>query len=57
MKVGGLKCCKGVRLYDGSPELASGLSPRSLRDLRKDHGSTIVNDGELDSLFLVKDCD
>ena len=55
VKVGGLKHCKGVRLYDGSPELASGLFPRILRGLRKDHRSATMIDGESDSLFLIKD--
>ena len=55
MKVDGLKHCKGVRLYDDSPEPTTGLLPRSLRDLRKDHESATVNGSEIDSLSSVKD--
>ena len=43
VKVDGLKCHKGVRLCNDSPEPASGPSPQSRRDLRRGHGSTTVN--------------
>ena len=39
----GLRRRKGVRLYNDSPELTSGSSPKSRRDLRKGHGSATVN--------------
>ena len=48
VKGDGLKCCKGVRLYDDSPEPTSGLSPRSLQDLHKDRISSTMNDSESD---------
>ena len=57
VKADGLKHCKGVRLYDDSPEPTSGPLPRSLRDLLRDRGSATVNDSELDSLSFVEDCD
>ena len=56
VKVDGLKRCKGVRLYDDSPEPTSGPSPRSLRDLLRDRRSAIVNDSKSDSLSPLKDC-
>jgi hypothetical protein len=57
VKADGLKRYKGVRLYDDSPKLTSGPLPRSLRDLLRDHGSTIVNIGESNSLSLEEDYD
>ena len=57
VNVDGLKRCKGVRLYDDSPEPTSGPSPRSLRDLHRDRRSTTVNDSELEPLSSVKNCD
>ena len=43
VKVIGLRRCKGVRLYNDSPELTSGPSPQSRRDLRKGRRSATVN--------------
>ena len=43
VKADGLKCRKGVRLCNDSPEPASGLSPRSRRDLRRGRRSATVN--------------
>jgi hypothetical protein len=57
VKADGLKRCKGVRLYDDSPEPTSSPSPQSMQDLHRDRGSAIVNGSELDSLSSVRDCD
>ena len=57
VNVDGLKHCKGVRLYDDSPEPTLGPSHRSLRDLRRDRRSATLNGSELDSLSSVKGCD
>ena len=43
VKVDSLRCCKGVRLCNDSPEPTSGPSPRSRRDLRKGRGSATMN--------------
>ena len=43
VKVIGLRRCKGVRLYNDSPEPTLGSSHRSRRDLRTGRGSAIVN--------------
>ena len=43
VKAVGLRCRKGVRLCNDSPEPTSGPLPRSRRDLRRGRGSATVN--------------
>jgi hypothetical protein len=43
VKANCLRCRKGVRLCNDSPEPTSGPSPRSRRDLHKGRGSATVN--------------